>query len=167
MAQSFDHQRISILSCIGDAKMATRFRRRRQWSFVSDNGVGRFRQCRCGCCLYQGTERGGSRACRSTSARLSTRLGNAPAGRDWNVTASNIRLGFFGQTDRMADRQTLEIVDDVRPWHVVVQPGSQAGGLGQAGRRSPEQASATLARFCSCGVFNPTRACRLLEDELK
>jgi hypothetical protein len=35
------------------------------------------------------------------------------------------------------------------------------------GRRTPEQASATLARFCSCGVFNTTRACRLFEEELK
>ncbi len=31
------------------------------------------------------------------------------------------------------------------------------------GRRSPAAAAATLARFCSCGIFNPTRAVRLLE----
>jgi hypothetical protein len=30
------------------------------------------------------------------------------------------------------------------------------------GRRTPEQVAATMARFCSCGVFNTTRACRLL-----
>ena len=31
-------------------------------------------------------------------------------------------------------------------------------------RRTPEEAAATLTRFCSCGVFNPARAKRILED---
>jgi len=32
------------------------------------------------------------------------------------------------------------------------------------GRRNPQQAVYTLARFCPCGVYNPARALRLLED---
>ena len=32
------------------------------------------------------------------------------------------------------------------------------------GRRTPEQAVTYMARFCSCGVFNPSRAKRVLED---
>ena len=32
------------------------------------------------------------------------------------------------------------------------------------GRRTPEQAVATLTRFCPCGVYNPARAKRLLSD---
>jgi hypothetical protein len=32
------------------------------------------------------------------------------------------------------------------------------------GRRTPEQAACYLTRFCSCGVFNPARAARLLEQ---
>jgi len=31
------------------------------------------------------------------------------------------------------------------------------------GRRTPEQAAGYLTRFCSCGVFNPRRAARILE----
>jgi hypothetical protein len=31
------------------------------------------------------------------------------------------------------------------------------------GRRTPEQAVTYMARFCSCGVFNPSRAKRILE----
>jgi hypothetical protein len=31
------------------------------------------------------------------------------------------------------------------------------------GRRTPEQAAAYMGRFCSCGIFNPVRAIRLLE----
>jgi len=76
-------------------------------------------------------------------------------------------LGFFGQTDRMADRQTLELA-------TMCGHGMLSFGFVQKlmewvkqGRRSPEQASTTLARFCSCGIFNPTRACRLLEDAKK
>ena len=32
------------------------------------------------------------------------------------------------------------------------------------GRRTPDEAVTYLARFCSCGVFNPARAKRILED---
>ena len=31
------------------------------------------------------------------------------------------------------------------------------------GRRTPDQAAVTLARFCPCGAFTPARARRLLE----
>jgi hypothetical protein len=72
-------------------------------------------------------------------------------------------LGFFGQIDRMADRQTLEL-------STMCGHGMLSFGLVRKlvewvkqGRRSPEQAAATMARFCSCGVFNPSRACRLLD----
>ena len=32
------------------------------------------------------------------------------------------------------------------------------------GRRTPEQAVSYLTRFCSCGVFNPARGKRILEE---
>lgn len=32
------------------------------------------------------------------------------------------------------------------------------------GRRSPEDAAASLQRFCSCGIFNSSRALRIFED---
>jgi hypothetical protein len=35
------------------------------------------------------------------------------------------------------------------------------------GRRTPAQAVTYMARFCSCGVFNPVRAKRILEDARK
>ena len=34
-------------------------------------------------------------------------------------------------------------------------------------RRTPEQATAALSRFCSCGIFNPVRARRIIEDARK
>ena len=76
-------------------------------------------------------------------------------------------LGFFGQTDRMADRQTLELATMCGHGMLSFSFVRKLVDWVKQGRRSPEQASATLARFCSCGIFNPTRACRLLEDAKK
>jgi hypothetical protein len=72
-------------------------------------------------------------------------------------------LGFFGQTDRMADRGTLEIATMCGHGMLSFSFVRKIVDWVRQGRRSPVQASATLARFCSCGVFNPARACRLLE----
>jgi hypothetical protein len=76
-------------------------------------------------------------------------------------------LGFFGQTDRMADRQTLELA--TMCGHGMLSFGfvRKLVEWVKQGRRSPQQAASTMARFCSCGVFNPTRACRLLEEAKK
>ena len=76
-------------------------------------------------------------------------------------------LGFFGQTDRMADRQTLELATMCGHGMLSFNFVRKLVEWVKQGRRSPEQASATLARFCSCGVFNPVRACRLLEEARK
>jgi hypothetical protein len=76
-------------------------------------------------------------------------------------------LGFIGQTDRMADRRTLEISTMCGHGMLSFNFVRKLMEWVKQGRRTPEQASATLARFCSCGVFNTTRACRLFEEELK
>jgi hypothetical protein len=76
-------------------------------------------------------------------------------------------LGFFGQTDRMADRHTLELATMCGHGMLSFNFVRKLVEWVKQGRRSPEQASATMARFCSCGIFNPTRACRLLEEAKK
>jgi hypothetical protein len=76
-------------------------------------------------------------------------------------------LGFFGQTDRMADRQTLELATMCGHGMLSFSFVRKLVDWVKQGRRSPEQAASTLARFCSCGIFNPTRACRLLEEAKK
>ena len=76
-------------------------------------------------------------------------------------------LGFFGQTDRMADRHTLELATMCGHGMLSFDFVHKLVEWVKHGRRSPEQASATLARFCSCGIFNPTRSCRLLEEAKK
>lgn len=76
-------------------------------------------------------------------------------------------LGFFGQTDRMADRHTLELSTMCGHGMLSFNFVRKLVEWVKQGRRTPEQASASLARFCSCGVFNPTRACRLFEESKK
>jgi len=73
-------------------------------------------------------------------------------------------LGFFGQTDRMADRQTLELATMCGHGMLSFAFVRKLVEWVKQGRRSPEQAAATMARFCSCGVFNPSRACRLMQE---
>lgn len=71
-------------------------------------------------------------------------------------------LGFFGQTDRMADRQTVELATMCGHGMLSFTFVRKLIDWVKQGRRTPEQAAVTMARFCSCGVFNTTRACRLL-----
>jgi hypothetical protein len=73
-------------------------------------------------------------------------------------------LGFFGQIDRMADRQTLELSTMCGHGMLSFDFVRKLVEWVKQGRRSPEQAATTMARFCSCGVFNPTRACRLMAE---
>jgi hypothetical protein len=72
-------------------------------------------------------------------------------------------LGFMGKTDRLAERQVLEL--STMCGHGMVSFGLARKMIDwvREGRRTPEQASVYLSRFCSCGVYNPVRACALLE----
>ena len=73
-------------------------------------------------------------------------------------------LGFFGQTDRMADRRTLELSTMCGHGMLSFSLVRKLMEWVKQGRRTPEQAAVSMARFCSCGVFNTTRACRLLKQ---
>ena len=72
-------------------------------------------------------------------------------------------LGFQGALDRLPERPVLEL--STMCGHSMVSPNLTRKMLDwvREGRRTPEQAAAYLGRFCSCGVFNPARAARLLE----
>ncbi|HET9986147.1 MAG TPA: hypothetical protein VFQ38_21280 [Longimicrobiales bacterium] len=71
-------------------------------------------------------------------------------------------LGFLGRTEKLPEEAVLRLT--TMCGHGMVSPGLARKMLDwvRAGRRTPEQASAYLARFCVCGVFNPARAARLL-----
>ena len=71
-------------------------------------------------------------------------------------------LGFFGNLDRLPDRATLSL--STMCGHGMLSFGLARKMLDwvRTGRRSPEECAETMARFCSCGIFNTTRACRIL-----
>jgi hypothetical protein len=73
-------------------------------------------------------------------------------------------LGFEGKTGKLPGTEVLML-------STMCGHGMIAGSLAKKmidwvkeGRRTPEQAATYMQRFCSCGVFNPTRARRILEE---
>lgn len=71
-------------------------------------------------------------------------------------------LGFFGAIDRLPDRPTLQLA--TMCGHGMVSFGFAEKMIAwvKQGRRTPEQASRYMARFCTCGIFNTTRSSRIL-----
>ncbi len=72
-------------------------------------------------------------------------------------------LGFEGKTEKLPAAHVLMLT-------TMCGHGMISAGLAQKmidwvkeGRRTPEQAVTYLSRFCSCGVYNPSRARRILE----
>ena len=71
-------------------------------------------------------------------------------------------LGFQGRTDKLPSKEVLEL-------STMCGHGTISFGLAEkmlervrTGRRTPEEAARTLARFCVCSIFNPSRAERIL-----
>ena len=72
-------------------------------------------------------------------------------------------LGFADPHDRLPDRQVLALSTMCGHGMVSANFARRMLDMVREGRRSPDQAAVTLARFCPCGAFNPARARRLLE----
>lgn len=73
-------------------------------------------------------------------------------------------VGFRGRCERLPDARTLEL--STMCGHGMVSAAFARKMLDwvKENRRTPAEAAAYLARFCSCGVFNTRRAERLLEE---
>ncbi|HSN91213.1 MAG TPA: hypothetical protein VLS93_08285 [Anaeromyxobacteraceae bacterium] len=71
-------------------------------------------------------------------------------------------IGFSGRSERLPDARTLEL--STMCGHGMVSAAFARKMLDwvRENRRTPAEAAAYLARFCSCGVFNTSRAERLL-----
>ncbi|MEK7709687.1 MAG: hypothetical protein AAB324_02970 [candidate division NC10 bacterium] len=72
-------------------------------------------------------------------------------------------LGFQGRVERLPDRVVLEI--GTMCGHGMISHNLVKKLLDwvKEGRRTPDEATRYLARFCSCGVFNTTRAGQIFE----
>jgi hypothetical protein len=72
-------------------------------------------------------------------------------------------LGFHGDLNRLPDRHVLELSTMCGHGMVSHSFARKMIDWVKEGRRSAPQAATYLARFCSCGIFNTTRAARILE----
>jgi hypothetical protein len=73
-------------------------------------------------------------------------------------------LGFEGKTEKLPSAPVLLLSTMCGHGMISHSLAKKMIDFVKENRRTPEQAAATLTRFCSCGVFNPARAARILED---
>jgi hypothetical protein len=73
-------------------------------------------------------------------------------------------LGFEGETTKLPDAKVMLLSTMCGHGMVSHNLAKKMIDWVKEGRRTPEQAASCLTRFCSCGVFNPARAARLLEQ---
>lgn len=71
-------------------------------------------------------------------------------------------LGFHGRIDKLPDATTLELSTMCGHGMIAADFAKKMIDWVKENRRTPEQAAGYMARFCSCGVFNTTRARRIL-----
>jgi hypothetical protein len=73
-------------------------------------------------------------------------------------------LGFEGKTEKLPNSQVLTLMTMCGHGMIAASLAKKMVDWVKEGRRTPEEAASYMMRFCSCGVFNPTRAVRILED---
>ena len=73
-------------------------------------------------------------------------------------------LGFQGKTEKLPNTQVLMLTTMCGHGMISTSLAKKMIDWVKEGRRTPEQAVTYMARFCSCGVYNPSRAKRILED---
>ena len=73
-------------------------------------------------------------------------------------------LGFEGKTERLPNEDVLMLSTMCGHGMVSSSLAKKMIDWVKEGRRTPEEAVTYLARFCSCGVFNPSRAVRILKE---
>lgn len=76
-------------------------------------------------------------------------------------------LGFHGDTTRLPDRETLSLSTMCGHGMVSANFAKKMLTHVKEGRMDPGKATRTMAKFCVCGVFNTTRAMRILNDVKK
>ncbi len=73
-------------------------------------------------------------------------------------------LGFEGKTEYLPNGDVLKLSTMCGHGLVSASLAKKMIDWVKEGRRTPDQAVTYLQRFCSCGVFNPSRARRILEE---
>ena len=74
-------------------------------------------------------------------------------------------LGFQGRTDLLPEKSVLELSTMCGHGTISFGLASKMIERVRTGRRTPEEAARTLARFCVCSIFNPARAEEILRGK--
>ncbi len=72
-------------------------------------------------------------------------------------------LGIWGKTELLPDFHTLEVTTMCGHGLISADRVQDLAREVRKGRMKSEEAAATLAETCICGIFNPVRAARLLD----
>ena len=73
-------------------------------------------------------------------------------------------LGFHGDLNLLPDRRILELSTMCGHGMISHNFAKKMIDWVKEGRRDSQQAATYLAKFCTCGIYNTTRATRILED---
>jgi hypothetical protein len=73
-------------------------------------------------------------------------------------------LGFEGKTEKLPNTQVLTLSTMCGHGMIAHSLAKKMIDWVKEGRRTPDEAVTYMQRFCSCGVFNPSRAKRILEE---
>jgi hypothetical protein len=76
-------------------------------------------------------------------------------------------LGFQGDTYRLPDRHVLSLTTMCGHGMISANFAKKMVDRVREARLTPEKAAVYMAKFCVCGVFNTTRAVRILEEARK
>jgi hypothetical protein len=76
-------------------------------------------------------------------------------------------LGFEGKTEKLPNTQVLTLSTMCGHGMISASLAKKMIDWVKEGRRTPDEAVTYMERFCSCGVFNPARAIRVLEEARK
>jgi len=86
--------------------------------------------------------------------------------RDTGITRHSVEysLGFCGRVDKLPDATVLELSTMCGHGMLSAQFVKKMIDWVKENRRTPAEVSRSMARFCSCGVFNTSRAERILDE---
>lgn len=75
---------------------------------------------------------------------------------------ANFSLGIWGKTEKLPDNDILEIT--TMCGHAMIATNLVKAMIEEirAGRKTPEEAARVLTPNCTCGIFNPARAAKLM-----
>jgi hypothetical protein len=86
--------------------------------------------------------------------------------RETGITRHSVEysLGFCGRVDKLPDATVLELTTMCGHGMIAGHFAKKMIDWAKENRRSPGELASTMARFCSCGVFNISRAERILDE---